>query len=190
MEIFDTSSSGSLSFISSTHTCPLSGICEVTRAINSRYVRHPPISDKRMSSYDGDDVTFLWDHPSTNVRHYVTLPAIEFIYRVVIHLPETGFKMIVPYGLYSPKYVNKPTVQAIFMISGKVVDPKKLTWRESIMIFTGRDPLACSCCGREMIEVCIVYKRRDKLKVKYHPMVNDLSAIGYPDENWYARKLG
>jgi len=156
MEIFDTSSSGSLSFISSTHTCPLSGICEVTRAINSRYVRHPPISDKRMSSYDGDDVTFLWDHPSTNVRHYVTLPAIEFIYRVVIHLPETGFKMIVPYGLYSPKYVNKPTVQAIFMISGKVVDPKKLTWRESIMIFTGRDPLACSCCGREMIEVCIV----------------------------------
>jgi len=156
----------------------------------TRYTRHPPISDKRISSYDGDEVTFWWDHPSTNVRHYVTLPVMEFIYRVVIHLPEPGFKMVVPYGLYAPKYVNKPTVQAIFTISGKVVDPKKLTWRESIMIFTGQDPLACKYCREEMILVCIVYQWKRRLKVKYFLDNYDLSAIEYPDEISFARKLG
>lgn len=156
----------------------------------TRYVRHPPISDSRIESYDGEEVTFWWEQPSTKERHHVTLPVMEFIYRVVIHLPESGFKMMVYYGLYSPKYINEPSVQMIFTMTGDAIDPKKLTWRESILIYTGRDPLICDSCGAEMIEVCIVYKRRDKLRVKYHLLVDDLSAIGYPDENSYAGKFG
>jgi hypothetical protein len=98
--------------------------------------------------------------------------------------------MVVYYGLYSPRYINAPVVQMIFTISGDVKDPKKLTWRESIMLSTGQDPLACKYCKEEMIFVCIVYQWKRRLKVKYHLMVDDLSAIGYPDENSFVRKLG
>lgn len=156
----------------------------------TRYVRHPPISDRRIKFYDGENVTIWYDQPSTQKRYEVTFPVLEFIDRVVMHMPKNKFHMVVYYGLYSPRYMNSPVIQMIFTLSGDVKDPKKLTWRESIIIYSGQDPLACKYCGMEMIEVCIVYKRRDKLKVKYHLMVDDLSAIDYPDENRYVNKLG
>lgn len=155
----------------------------------TRYVRHPPISDKRIVSYDGKQVTFWYEYPSTGKRYYITLPVLEFIYRVVIHLPEKGFNIVVSYGLYSPRYVNNPTVQTIFYISGEVEDPKNLSWRKLMILQNGRDPLTCPYCNEEMIEICIVYKWRDKLKVKYYLFVDDLLVIDYPDEDWHVEDL-
>ncbi len=151
----------------------------------TRYVRHPPISNTRIQSYDGHTVTFWYEQPSTGKRYYKTLPVLEFIYRVVIHMPEKGFHVVVPYGLYSPRYVPKAEVQNVFSLSGNIVDPKKLTWRETMIIQSGRDPLMCECCHNIMIHVCTVYKRRDKLKVKYHLHIEDIIAIGYPDDEYW-----
>jgi hypothetical protein len=156
----------------------------------TRYVRHPPISDRRIKSYNGQNVTIWYDQPSTLERIEVTFSVLEFIDSIIVHLPKNRFHMVVYYGLYSPRYINAPVVQMIFTISGDVKDPKKLTWRESIMLSTGQDPLACKYCKEEMIFVCIVYQWKRRLKVKYHLMVDDLSAIGYPDENSFVRKLG
>lgn len=155
----------------------------------TRYVRHPPISDNRIASYDGESVTFWYDHPSTGKRYHLTLPVLEFIYAVVMHLPEKGFNMVISYGLYSPSYVNKPIVQTIFSVSGEVVDPKDLSWREMMILQNGVDPLACPYCNERMVEVCIVYKRRDKLKVGYYLLREDLDAIEYPDECKYVDKI-
>jgi hypothetical protein len=156
----------------------------------TRYVRHPPISDRRIKSYDGEDVIIWYNQPSTQERIEVTFPVLEFIDRVVMHLPKNRFHMVVYYGLYSPRYINTPVVQMIFTISGDIKDPKELTWRESIMLSTGRDPLACKYCKEEMIFVCIAYQWKRRLKVKYYLDADDLSAIEYPDENSFASKLG
>jgi len=151
----------------------------------TRYVRHPPISDNRIQSYDGQTVTFWYQKPSTGKQHFVSLPVLEFINRVVMHLPEKGFHIITRYGLYSTKYVPKADIQNVFTQDGKIVDPKELTWRETMIHQNGWDPLVCKCCCREMVHVCTVFKRRDKFKVKYHLFVDDLIAINYPDdEQW------
>lgn len=151
----------------------------------TRYVRHPPISDSRIQSYDGQIVTFWYEKPSTGKRYHIPLPVLEFIYRVVMHTPKKGFHVVVPYGLYSARYIPKAEVQNVFTQDGKIVDPKELTWRETMILQNGWDPLVCECCCKEMVHVCTVFKRRDKFKVRYHLFVDDLIAINYPDdEQW------
>ena len=104
-------------------------------------------------------------------------------------MPEKGFRMVVSYGLYSPRYVQRPIVQTIFFVSGEVVNPKDLSWREMMILQNGTDPLACPHCKERMVEVCIVYKHRDKLKVGYYLFRDDLDAIQYPDEWRYIDKI-
>lgn len=155
----------------------------------TRYVRHPPISDSRIEAYDGECVRFWYDHPSTGIRREITLPVLVFIQKVVMHMPEKGFKMVVSYGLYSPRYIHKPIVQTVFSLSGEVVDPKTLSWKDMMILQNGRDPLSCPYCNKAMIEVCIVYKRKDELMVRYYLFREDLDAIEYPDEWRYVEKI-
>lgn len=148
----------------------------------TRYVRHPPISDNRIYDYDGNTVKIWYDHPSSCERRYVTYPVLEFIYRVVIHLPMKGMNVVVHYGLYSPRLIPSAVVQSLFDNEGNVVDPKKLSWRMSMIFQTGVDPLCCPFCGEEMYDVSIVYKIGNKLKVKYRLDVYDMDALGYSGE--------
>ena len=59
-----------------------------------------------------------------------------------------------------------------------------------MILQNGTDPLACPYCSERMVEVCIVYKRRDKLKVGYYLLMEDLDAIEYPDEWGHVENLG
>lgn len=70
-------------------------------------------------------------------------------------------------------------VQSLFDDDGRVIDPKHMSWRTSLILRTGVDPLCCPYCGYEMYDVSIVYKIGNKLKVKYHMFPDDLQAIGY-----------
>lgn len=148
----------------------------------TRYVRHPPISDSRILDYDGENVKIWYDHPSSGERYYVTYPVLEFIYRVVLHLPMKGMNVVVYYGLYSPRYLPSAVVQSLFDNEGNVVDPKKLSWRMSLILQTGVDPLCCPFCGEEMYDVSIVYKIGNKLKLRYNFIGDDLAAMGYPGD--------
>jgi len=155
----------------------------------TRYVRHPPISDSRISDYDGEHVTIWYDHPSSGRREYVTFSVLEFIYRVIIHLPDKGMHVVVNYGLYSPRYVQKAVIQSIFDTTGEVIDPRYLSWRSSMILNTGVDPLSCPYCKREMLEVYLVYKCSNGLQPKCMLFEGDLSAIGYPSEEKYITSL-
>jgi len=152
----------------------------------TRYVKHPPISDSRIVSYDDKSVTFWYDRPSTMKRSYLTMPTMDFIKNVLIHLPEKGFNMIVYYGLYSPRYIPKAKVQTIFPIadssSKPVIDPKSLSWRQKMIMQNGVDPLCCHRCNREMVFVCLVCKGRDGFSIIHKLIKEDEWAIDYPGE--------
>jgi predicted DCC family thiol-disulfide oxidoreductase YuxK len=65
-----------------------------------KYVSSPPISLRRIVSYDGQKVTYWYkDHRRGLVKE--TLPAVEFIGRMVRHLPPKGFRMVRYYGIYA-----------------------------------------------------------------------------------------
>ena len=65
-----------------------------------KYVSSPPISIRRIEGYDGQAVTYRYeDHRKGPVRE--TISAVEFIGRMIQHLPPKGFRMVRYYGIYA-----------------------------------------------------------------------------------------
>lgn len=65
-----------------------------------KYVSSPPISIRRIESYDGSTVTYRYKDHRRGLVHE-TLPASEFIGRMIRHLPQNGFRMVRYYGIYA-----------------------------------------------------------------------------------------
>lgn len=145
----------------------------------TRYVRHPIISDSRIEKYDGEIVTFWYNYPTTKERRYVKMNVLDFINKVLLHIPQKNFKMVLYYGLYSPHNPQKEKVQLIFDIDGKVENPNNLDWRNKSYLNFGKDPLICTECAHEMIFICVVVKRRDKYSIYYKLGNDDLDALDY-----------
>jgi len=148
----------------------------------TRYVKHPVISDTRIIGYDGHDVKFWYQHPTTKEKRTVVMPVFEFIHAVLKHLPEKHFRAVTYYGLYSPNYPQKEHIQTVFNTQGKAVDPIKLNWRESTYLKTGRNPICCPICGREMVLVAAVYWKNGDPITCYYLSIYDRMAINYPDD--------
>jgi len=71
-----------------------------------KYVSAPPISIRRIEKYDGQNVTYRYkDHRKGEVHE--TIPATEFIGRMIQHLPPKGFRMVRYYGIYARPVRNK-----------------------------------------------------------------------------------
>jgi hypothetical protein len=156
----------------------------------TRYVKHPVISDTRITDYDGQDVKFWYQHPTTKEKRTIIMPVFKFIHAVLRHLPEKHFRAVTYYGLYSPNYPQKEQIQTVFSIEGKTVDPLKLNWREMVYLKTGRNPICCPICGRKMVLVATVYWKNGDPITCYYLSIYDRMAIKYPDdEMWLSIKI-
>lgn len=124
-----------------------------------RYVSRPAIAESRIVKYDGENVTFWYERHENSEKVEVTLPVLEFIGKVVRHVPERYFKMVRYYGIYSRK--NKRKVQKVMSIwkKFKQVENKRIYWRQRIFKAFGIDPLQCTKCGQEMQVYDIVYPK-------------------------------
>lgn len=95
------------------------------------------------------------------------LDALDFIGKVVRHIPEKHFKMIRYYGVYAKntKHKNK----FFKMIDEKVAEFKRKmrNWQTRILLTFGVNPLSCPKCGEKMRFNDIVYygiSIRERLK--------------------------
>lgn len=110
-----------------------------------RYLGRPVIATSRIINYDGNFVTFKYNRHEDNKLVFEKLPVMDFIKRLIRHIPEKHFKMVRYYGIYarhreSDKNLCKaiPEFKQSFYLS--------LTkWRNSIAYSFGYDPLKCSC---------------------------------------------
>lgn len=151
----------------------------------TRYVKHPVISDSRIIHYDGKIVRFWYDYPTSKRRIIKEMDVLEFIHCVLAHIPEKSMHQVVYYGLYSAVYSKRSYVQYIFSPRGDIIDPERLTWRERVMMETGIDPQLCKRCNTELLLVCIVSKTDNGYYVYYKLSAEDLSAIKYPNEEYW-----
>ena len=79
---------------------PESGPVERLVIYLCKYVSAPPISIRRIENCDGQNVTYRYeDHRKGEVHE--TIPASEFIGRMIRHLPPKGFRMVRYYGIYA-----------------------------------------------------------------------------------------
>ena len=78
-------------------------LCDPKNVIKhiGRYLGRPVIATSRIDNYDGDTVTFHYNRHEDNKYIEETLPAIDFIKRLIRHIPEKHFKMIRYGGLYA-----------------------------------------------------------------------------------------
>jgi len=117
-----------------------------------RYTGRPVMAQSRILNYDGNTVSFWYQRHEDNQKVTETIPVFDFIKRLIVHIPESQFKMIRYYGLYAKKYkfhslIRKKTKDSYLKI-------KRLLshWRERILTSFKYDPLKCSC-GNFMIFV-------------------------------------
>ncbi|MDD5935074.1 MAG: transposase [Clostridiales bacterium] len=122
-----------------------------------RYLGRPVIATSRIDQYNGENVTFHYNRHEDDKYVVETIPAIEFIQRLIQHIPEKHFKMIRYYGLYARnRKLDKSLHRAIskqhhtFLLSQR-------RWRNSISASFGYDPLQCPCCKNTMVLVEIYY---------------------------------
>jgi hypothetical protein len=77
---------------------PWGGPEQVLRYL-ARYTHRVAISNRRLVALEGDEVRFLWkDYAHGGEKKTMTLTAIEFIRRFLLHVLPTGFVRIRHYG--------------------------------------------------------------------------------------------
>jgi Putative transposase/Transposase zinc-binding domain len=123
----------------------------------AKYVVSPPISLRRIECYDGQRVTYHYrSHKSEHVERE-TVEVYTFIGRMIQHVFPKGFHRIRYYGVQATKtfeQLKRMIHDALAKVKGivkgaiKIITP--MTYRQRYEQSTGRDPLICPHCQREM----------------------------------------
>ena len=103
------------------------------------------IATSRIDKYDGSMVTFHYNRHEDDKYIQETIPVMDFIKRLIRHIPEKHFKMIRYGGLYARH--RKTDLQLHKVISNRNV-PFYATLTIGGMLFSsfGYDPLECPIC--------------------------------------------
>jgi len=121
----------------------------VTKYIG-RYLGRPVIATSRIDKYDGDYVTFHYNRHEDEQYVEETIPVLDFISRLIQHIPEKHFKQIRYYGIYGRhKESDKKLRRAISKDKHKIYLSFN-RWRDCMLTSFGYDPIKCSCCGKTM----------------------------------------
>ena len=120
----------------------------------ARYMRHPAISNSRIASYDGKNITIKVDSKKWSQFRQV-FTAGEFTTSLIQHISPKNFKVVRWYGLYSRREV-------------RLERKNNLERQETISIFLrgNKKIIRCPCCNNPLKNVeFFISKPPDKLKV-------------------------
>lgn len=132
-----------------------------------RYLARPAIAEYRIINYDGKKVKFWYVDHRTERRKEEELDALEFIGKLIMHVPKKHFRMVRRYGLYR-RGINKLAQKVVGVhkylktkIKSKLKPTviKKQRWKERLIQSFGKNPLICPRCKTEM-ELWIIWHPR------------------------------
>ena len=119
-----------------------------------RYIARPAIAESRIQSYDLETVTFSYEDHETGETKSEILPVLQFIGRLIMHIPKKGYQMVKRYGLYARhiKPIFKKALELIHKAKQLLFSffSTHDTWRQRIINRFEKDPLLCPVCGVEM----------------------------------------
>lgn len=123
----------------------------LTVAYVGRYARRPPLSEVRIKDYTGDMLTFEFKdyrHNGSKVRY--TLKTIEFIRKLIRHIPPHYFNVIRHYGLLASRVKAIYKQITDYLLEQALAVKPAQTWQERQTAFRGRDPMLCRICQKDM----------------------------------------
>ena len=116
-----------------------------------RYARRPPLSEVRIKDYTGEFVTFEFkDYRNGENKVLWTLKTIEFIGKIVRHIPPHYFNVIRHYGILASRVKAKYKKITDKLLTTPPATKKEKKWRERQTEFRGNDPLVCRICQTVM----------------------------------------
>jgi Putative transposase len=138
----------------------------------------PPIAVRRIDRYEGRQVTYHSRSHRTERMEYDTVPVDTFIGRMVQHVRPKGCKRIRYDGVQATKTFAKVKIRIQTawakveeVVKGAVKILARLTSRQRYEQSTGRDPVRCPHCLREMELWClwhptygVIYVRRESAR--------------------------
>ncbi len=138
---------------------PFGGAEQVFRYLG-RYTHRVALSNHRIVNVADGKVTFtVKDYKDGARRKTMTLSAVEFLRRFLLHVLPKGFVRIRHYGLYASRNVNtklavarrllEPTPPAESPQRSRL--PESASWWERFREQTGVDVMACPCCGGRLV---------------------------------------
>ena len=132
-----------------------------------RYLGRPPIATSRIDNYDGQNVTFHYNRHEDDVYVEETIPVMEFIERLIQHVPEKHFKMLRYGGLYARhREIDKKLHYAIPR-DRRTIFCSFNKWRAAILRAFGYDPLKCECGATMVFEELYFRHTRVNLEEMY-----------------------
>ena len=115
-----------------------------------RYLGRPVIATSRIDKYDGEMVTFHYNRHEDEQYIEETIPAMEFIQRLIRHIPEKQFNMIRYGGIYARhREIDSKLYRAISKSKHHIYRSFN-QWRTAILSSFGYDPLVCPDCQHRM----------------------------------------
>jgi hypothetical protein len=118
-----------------------------------RYTGRPPLSERRIVQYDGQQVTLAYQDYRDGQEKTLTLAADEFLLRLLQHVWPRYQRDVHYYGLYQPSR-RKTHTQAVVKASryGEQVLPRPaLSARERFLQALANQPLPCPTCGAPLV---------------------------------------
>ena len=132
---------------------------DVTIKYISRYLGRPVIATSRIDNYNGDNVTFHYTRHEDDLTVTECIPAMDFIQRLIIHIPEKHFKMLRYYGIYAKHHKQESKLFKCISIQKRKFLSSLQDWRHSILLSFGYDPLSCPKCGTSMLALEVYHKK-------------------------------
>jgi hypothetical protein len=121
-----------------------------------RYTHRVAISNHRIVAFADGKVTFLFkDYERGGKQRRMTLTAVEFLRRFLLHVLPKGFVRIRHYGLCAPSNVHKlesarrllaTQEQGARPAPGPDAATQTTSWHERFLAQTGIDVMACPRC--------------------------------------------
>ena len=124
----------------------------------AKYVVSPPISVRRVEMYDSQNVRYWYHDHKTRQIKVETIPASQFIGRMVQHILPKGFQRIRYYGFQANvRYASmRSAIAAVLPRAATPGDPlgyyviARKPFQKLFRETYGRDPLICPHCGSQM----------------------------------------
>jgi len=132
---------------------PVAGADQVIDYL-ARYTHRIALSNDRLVALKDGQVTLRWkDRANGNQKKLMTLDAVEFLKRFLLHILPRGLVRIRHYGFLA-NAVRRREIRRCRDLLGLPIpatskEPERLeTWQETLLRFTGRDVTRCPQCKK------------------------------------------
>ena len=117
----------------------------------SRYIRGTPIANKQILSYDSHAVSFLYRDHRDNQEKVMTLSAVEFLKRLLKHVPPAKKKTVRYFGLYAESNRDLLNRSRAALDQKDYEAPDSPTWEALWQGSPEEKPNLCPTCHRPLI---------------------------------------